>query len=199
MNIQISAFGLLLYQAQSELAQLPSLSHVVVLNAQLFHSVCCVGFCSALPDDEESEECWNAYQYYEDKRVCLIIRYLCLQLHHHMLSDACLYFNCYVSTASMLQHEAEDACEVEWEKNDGLTQPQCARLEQFEGFVREMVGEGHIVNFITTLQSLSKADQRRLAKELEASGRRLLSVYHCCQTSPLHCGVSLLMLQKLHD
>lgn len=93
------------------------------------------GFCSALPDDEESEECWNAYQYYEDKR-----------------------------------HEAEDACEVEWEKNDGLTQPQCARLEQFEGFVREMVGEGHIVNFITTLQSLSKADQRRLAKELEASG-----------------------------
>ncbi|DBA69075.1 TPA: hypothetical protein ACH3X2_013235 [Trebouxia sp. C0005] len=93
------------------------------------------GFCSALPDDEESEECWNAYQYYEDKR-----------------------------------HEAEEACEVEWENNDGLTQPQCARLEQFEGFVREMVGEGHIVNFITTLQSLSKADQRRLAKELEASG-----------------------------
>lgn len=93
------------------------------------------GFCSALPDDEESEECWNAYQYYEDKR-----------------------------------HEAEEACEVEWENSDGLTQPQCARLEQFEGFVREMVGEGHIVHFITTLQSLSKADQRRLAKELEASG-----------------------------
>lgn len=45
-------------------------------------SLCCIaqqqastvdtaaGFCSALPDDEESEECWNAYQYYEDKRVC---------------------------------------------------------------------------------------------------------------------------------
>lgn len=87
----------------------------------------------------------------------------------------------------MLQHEAEEACEVEWENNDGLTQPQCARLEQFEGFVREMVGEGHIVNFITTLQSLSKADQRRLAKELEASGRQPLSICQRCQTSPLHC------------
>ncbi len=87
----------------------------------------------------------------------------------------------------MLQHEAEEACEVEWENNDGLTQPQCARLEQFEGFVREMVGEGHIVNFITTLQSLSKSDQRRLAKELEASGRQLLFICQCCQTAPLHC------------
>lgn len=92
------------------------------------------GFCSALPDDEESEECWNAYQYFEDKR-----------------------------------HEAEEACEVEWEKNDTLTKPQCARLEQFEDFVRQNVGEGHIVNFISTLQTLSHADQRRLAKELEGS------------------------------
>jgi len=107
--------------------------------------------------------------------------HLCLQLHHLMLND-----NCYVSIVFMLQHEAEEACEVEWENNDGLTQPQCARLDQFEGFVREMVGEGHIVNFITTLQSLSKADQRRLAKELEASGRQLLSVYQCCQTSTLN-------------
>jgi hypothetical protein len=112
--------------------------------------------------------------------------HLCLQLHHHMLNDACLQSNCYVSTVFMLQHEAEEACEVEWENNNGLTQPQCARLEQFEGFVRAMVGEGHIVNFITTLQSLSKADQRRLAKELEASGRQLLSLYQCCQTLPLH-------------
>jgi len=112
-------------------------------------------------------------------------------------------FNCYVSIVFMLQHEAEEACEVEWENNDGLTQPQCARLEQFEGFVREMVGEGHIVNFITTLQSLSKADQRRLAKELEASGRQLLSVYQCCQTSTLNYAlrVSLfwLMLQALQN
>ncbi len=117
--------------------------------------------------------------------VGFTIHHLCWQLHHRMLNVACLQPNCYVSTAIMLQHEAEEACEVEWENNDGLTQPQCARLEQFEGFVREMVGEGHIVNFITTLQSLSKADRRRLAKELEASGRQLLS--DCCQTAPLHC------------
>lgn len=66
-----------------------------------------------------------------------------------------------------LQAEAESACEIEGGKNSGLTGPQCQRLEQFENFVRQMVGEGHVVNFITTLQSLSHADQRRLAKELE--------------------------------
>ena len=70
----------------------------------------------------------------------------------------------------MLQAEAEEACEVEFENSDGLTEPQCARLEQFEDFVRQMVGEGHIVNFVMTLQSLSHANKRRLAKDLEAAG-----------------------------
>lgn len=92
------------------------------------------GFCSALPDDEESEECWDAYKYFEEKKA-----------------------------------EAEEACEVEFENSDGLTEPQCARLEQFEDFVRQMVGEGHIVNFVMTLQSLSHANKRRLAKDLEAA------------------------------
>ena len=71
---------------------------------------------------------------------------------------------------SCIQAEAEDACEVEFENSDGLTKPQCARLEQFEDFVRQMVGEGHIVNFVTTLQTLSHANKRRLAKDLEAAG-----------------------------
>ena len=39
----------------------------------------------------------------------------------------------------ILQHEAEEACELEWESSDGLSQPQCARLEQFENFVRQSV------------------------------------------------------------
>lgn len=78
----------------------------------------------------------------------------------------------YIFTYSffLLQAEAEEACEVEFENSDGLTEPQCARLEQFEDFVRQMVGEGHIVNFVTTLQSLSHANKRRLAKDLEAAG-----------------------------
>lgn len=100
------------------------------------------GFCSALNDEEGSEECWDAYQYYEKKRA-----------------------------------EAESACEIEGGKNSGLTGPQCQRLEQFENFVRQMVGEGHVVNFITTLQSLSHADQRRLAKELEGSNSEQAAVH----------------------
>lgn len=77
-----------------------------------------------------------------------------------------------------MQAEAESACEIEGGKGSGLTGPQCERLEQFENFVRQMVGEGHVVNFITTLQSLSHADQRRLAKELE-SMQPSLSVNYC--------------------
>lgn len=50
-----------------------------------------------------------------------------------------------------------------------------------------MVGEGHIVNFVTTLQSLSHADQRRLAKELESSGT----------PSSIECGVAYTMLLRL--
>ena len=90
-NTHLCAFGLLLCQAQFDIAQSPLASQCTQC------TVCCLGFCSALPDDEESEECWNAYQYYEDKRVCLTTHDLCLQLHDHMLSDVCLQFNSYIS------------------------------------------------------------------------------------------------------
>ena len=40
-----------------------------IAQQQVSAVVVAAGFCSALPDDEESEECWKAYQYYEDKRV----------------------------------------------------------------------------------------------------------------------------------
>lgn len=91
----------------------------------------------------------------------------------------------------LLQAEAEEACEVEFENSDGLTQPQCARLEQFEDFVRQMVGEGHIVNFVTTLQTLSHANKRRLAKDLEAAGIDFTifcgSATHSCSTEGAAC------------
>lgn len=89
-----------------------------------------------------------------------------------------------IEMAYLLQAEAEEACEVEFENSDGLTKPQCARLEQFEDFVRQMVGEGHIVNFVTTLQSLSGANKRRLAKDLEAAGTVLV-----CHHSQAGCDV----------
>ena len=82
-----------------------------------------------------------------------------------------------------MQAEAEEACEVEFENSNGLTQPQCARLEHFEDFVRQMVGEGHIVHFVQTLQSLSHADKRRLAKDLEAAGNKAGRRAH---QQPLH-------------
>lgn len=85
-----------------------------------------------------------------------------------------------------LQAEAEGACEIEGGKGSGLTGPQCQRLEQFENFVRQMVGEGHVVNFITTLQSLSHADQRRLAKELESMNCHL-AVQSPCDCYPDWC------------
>ena len=122
-----------------------------------------------MPDDEESEECWEAYRYFESQRVrtcyaaAAAAAAVCLSRARFILKLVVL-----------LQQEAEDACAIEWEKSDSLTKPQCERLEQFENFVRQMVGEGHIVNFVTMLQSLSHADQRRLAKDLEASGRQLL-------------------------
>lgn len=99
-----------------------------------------------------------------------------------------------IKMACFLQAEAEEACEVEFENSDGLTQPQCARLEQFEDFVRQMVGEGHIVNFVTTLQSLSHANKRRLAKDLEAAGTVLV----CCLYSLMSCSVSGISSTWLH-
>ncbi len=76
LSIQLSAFGLLLCQAQFDIAQSTSASQCTQC------TVCCLGFCSALPDDEESEECWNAYQYYEDKRVCLTTHVLAAARSH---------------------------------------------------------------------------------------------------------------------
>ena len=99
-----------------------------------------------------------------------------------------------IKMACFLQAEAEEACEVEFENSDGLTQPQCARLEQFEDFVRQMVGEGHIVNFVTTLQSLSHANKRRLAKDLEAAGIVLV----CC-TFEAECVVPGIPSTCLHS
>lgn len=64
------------------------------------------------------------------------------------------------------KEEASQGCSLEEAK--GLTGPQCQRLERFEDFVRQMVGEGHVDNFVTTLRTLSHAEKRKLAKELES-------------------------------
>lgn len=50
-----------------------------------------LGFCSALPDDEESEECWDAYRYYEDKRVSNAI---CIRPSRIQLSAKLLFVSC---------------------------------------------------------------------------------------------------------
>eukprot|EP00891_Asterochloris_glomerata_P009743 jgi/Astpho2/9743/fgenesh1_pg.00149_%23_28_t len=90
------------------------------------------GFCSAIPGDQDSEGCWEAYHYLGKQRA-----------------------------------DAEAGCEVEFADSHALTGEQCERLENFESFVRQSVGEAHMERFVQTLQALSHAEKRRLAKELE--------------------------------
>ena len=56
---------------------------------------------------------------------------------------------------------------MEFADSHALTGEQCERLENFESFVRQSVGEAHMERFVQTLQALSHAEKRRLAKELE--------------------------------
>ena len=56
---------------------------------------------------------------------------------------------------------------MEFADSHALSGEQCERLDRFESFVRQSVGEAHMERFVQTLQALSHAEKRRLAKELE--------------------------------
>ena len=56
---------------------------------------------------------------------------------------------------------------MEFADSHALSGVQCERLDRFESFVRQSVGEAHMERFVQTLQALSHAEKRRLAKELE--------------------------------
>ncbi|KAK9814695.1 hypothetical protein WJX72_010034 [[Myrmecia] bisecta] len=87
-------------------------------------------YCSHLPGSEESERCWTAFRYFEDKK-----------------------------------HEAESGCEVEIK--DGKVAEECAKLEHFEDFARQMIGGGSARNFVRTLFTLSNAERKQLARQIE--------------------------------